>query len=239
VSGTTLPGALGRVTPRAGLVAHRFDLDSPAIDAGSARALLTAEEIARAEGYARDEDRRRRLAARALLRLTLAEALGRSPTALVFATGAHGKPSLTGAGLAFSLSHSAERLLIAVSRAGEVGADVERRGVARDLDAAARFAFTAEEQAALAPLSGPARERGFLRLWTAKEAALKALGVGMQRPMRDVVLPNVALDTLAAEAWSPEEARFEDRPIALFEVSGGGEVGCVALPAQSGANSAG
>lgn len=235
-----LPGEIGRLRPRAGVAVLRFDLDSPRIDPASARALLNPEEIARAEGFARSEDRRRRLAARALLRLTLGSALGRPPTELMFEGGAHGKLRLAAAGPAFSLSHSGGRLLIAISQLGEVGVDVELPGVGRDLCGAARISFSADEIRALGRHEGSERERAFLRIWTAKEAALKAFGVGLQRPMREVVLDLDALDTLSATPWQPGSARHDGQDLALHDVSAKDDVACLAAISQPGrSNSAG
>ena len=58
------------------------------------------------------------------------------------------------------------------------GVDIE---VARNVDArriAQRY-FAASELALLDTLDGQARERAFFRLWTLKEAAVKALGEGL------------------------------------------------------------
>jgi 4'-phosphopantetheinyl transferase len=234
------PGETGRARPCAGVTVHRFDLDSPAISDDWARPLLTAEERARADGFARIEDRRRRLVAQALLQTILGAVVDRPPTDLVLEAGTHGKPRLRDGGPAFNMSHSGGRLLIAVSEAGEVGVDLELSGLKRDLDAVARYAFSTEDLGALEASSAAERERGILRIWTAKEAALKALGVGLQRPMRELRLSAEAFATLAAPAWTPGSATLDDNSFELHDVSADGDVACLALLAQpGGANSEG
>jgi len=77
-------------------------------------------------------------------------------------------------------SHSGDGLLIALGRDVRIGIDLERvRPRGRALDLAQRF-FTAPELAWLhAAPSAAVRDHGFLRLWCAKEAVLKAHGHGI------------------------------------------------------------
>lgn len=96
-----------------------------------------------------------------------------------------GRPC-AGAPLDVSLSHSDGWIAVAASRTGRVGIDVEaHRPVPHSL---ARRCLTATELEWLdrSP-SGTWNDR-FLRVWTAKEAYLKALGVGLARDPRTVEL---------------------------------------------------
>lgn len=94
-----------------------------------------------------------------------------------------GKPGLApewaGQGLNFSLSHSGDWLLIGVARHLQIGVDIEHeRRMARARELADRFFPDAERQH-LAPLDEPDLSLEFLRLWTAKEAMIKAAGAGI------------------------------------------------------------
>ena len=91
------------VTP--GISIWRVDLREPAAVVERAAALLTAEERERAERGTADV-RRRRLVARAALRIALARCLACAPAALRFATDPSGKPRLDGPGPHFSVSSS-------------------------------------------------------------------------------------------------------------------------------------
>lgn len=121
-----------------------------------------------------------------LLRLTLAGYLALPPPALRFSREARGRPFLEHPGAPdFNLSDTRGGTLIAVAGGGRVGVDLEhaeRRLPALKL---ARRWFSAEEAAALAELEPMARERAFLRLWTAKEAACKATGSGIYGRLAD------------------------------------------------------
>lgn len=91
-------------------------------------------------------------------------------------------------GVFFNLSHSDEWTVIAVSD-GEVGVDVQQvRPV--DMRLATRF-FAAEEARQIEKAGGGATEL-FYRFWTVKEAYLKALGTGLNRPLNSFTVRFVA-----------------------------------------------
>lgn len=76
-------------------------------------------------------------------------------------------------------SHSGKGLLLVLGRDLQVGADLEwLRPRPRALDLARRY-FAPAEADWIAGLEAADRERGFLRLWCAKEALLKAHGHGL------------------------------------------------------------
>lgn len=119
--------------------------------------------------------------AEALVRPWLAQALQVPDAALALQRDARGRPQLGGAltGFDASWSHSGGGLLMAVGEGVQVGADLEQlRPRPRALALARRY-FAASEAATLAALSGSEREAAFVRLWCAKEAVLKAHGMGL------------------------------------------------------------
>jgi 4'-phosphopantetheinyl transferase len=144
--------------------------------------VLSGVERSRARRFARGADGMRFAAARSALRLILAGYLDEDPARLALRTGANGRPELAraagGSSLDFSLSHSGDLALVAVS-ARAVGADVEamvpRAGLA-DI-ALARFP-SAEAARIAAGCCGPPPD-SFYRHWTAKEAYLKLTGIGL------------------------------------------------------------
>ncbi|MFC4535366.1 4'-phosphopantetheinyl transferase family protein [Sphaerisporangium dianthi] len=184
-------------SPAQGLRLWRVPLDQDMEDMAARRrawSLLSPDERARAGCFARVEDRRRYVVARAALRTVLGRAGRVHPRELRLATSKAGRPSLAprdGPGarpLDFNLSHSGDVALIALWRgAGRVGVDVEHGSALVDYAAVARSMFPAVEADRVAAARGEDRADRFLRLWTAKEAYLKALGVGIAR-LRDVVV---------------------------------------------------
>jgi 4'-phosphopantetheinyl transferase len=150
------------------------------------RALLTDGERDRYDRFIRPADKARFVTGRFLARTVLAEAAGLDPKTIRFTTecphcdGDHGKPRLPGTTLDFSLSHSGERVVLALTDGAAIGVDVEQEGD-RDVDRLAEMVLADPERADLA--ASPDRKRGFHRYWTRKEALLKATGHGLAAPM--------------------------------------------------------
>lgn len=119
---------------------------------------------------------------RAPLRALLGLYLGVPADAVVLVESEHGRPELAkplDRTLQFNWSHSGGTALIAVARGCAPGVDIEQlRPRPRAMQLAERF-FHPEETAALLALDKSEQERGFLQLWTAKEAVLKAMGRGI------------------------------------------------------------
>ncbi len=94
-----------------------------------------------------------------------------------------GRPGTDGPG-DVSLSHGGGWIAVAATGDGRLGIDVEApRAVSPSL---ARRCLAPAELAWLGQAAGPDRGARFLRLWTAKEAYLKAIGLGLTRDPRDV-----------------------------------------------------
>jgi hypothetical protein len=111
-----------------------------------------------------------------------------APAAFGFAAGAHGKPQarLDGrcADVAFNLSHTDGMVGVAVAMAPGLALGFDLEPLARCVPlAVARRYFTASEVAWLDGLPVPARTEGFLRLWTLKEAFIKATGKGLTQDL--------------------------------------------------------
>lgn len=139
---------------------------------------LSGEERARVERLVVDSGKSRSALARVLLRAALADALGGSAASFRI-DWEHG-PRLLGGGPSLSLSHSADRVVVALSDAGEVGVDIEpsARGE-RMKPALVRHITTPAERQALEAFSGN-RDHATIQLWTAKEAVLKATRDGLR-----------------------------------------------------------
>ncbi|TAN48401.1 MAG: 4'-phosphopantetheinyl transferase superfamily protein [Methylococcaceae bacterium] len=143
--------------------------------------LLDAAERQRAARYLNAPARRRFLLCRAALRLLLARQLSLPPLMLQLHVNDYGKPYLAEpvADLAFNLTHSDELGLIAISRAGPVGVDVESWRDTRQMDAIAQRCFAAAEYQRWQDLAQSERTPAFFKLWTRKEAFAKAVGRGI------------------------------------------------------------
>jgi 4'-phosphopantetheinyl transferase len=170
-------------------------------------ALLSEDERERALRLIIPSKRRQSVRARAALRHVLAGYLPDSdPRGLRFEYGEHGKPTLVQAGApTFNLSHSHELGLLGVVVDNpdlRLGVDIEHARPGRAFEAIAEHFFTDEEAAWLASLGPEQCASGFYRMWTHKEAYLKALGTGLSFSSRGFSL---AVDaepaTLRSTSW--------------------------------------
>jgi 4'-phosphopantetheinyl transferase len=156
-----------------------------------------------------EKDRTQYAVSHAILRILLGRYLGLRPSSLSFERNKFGKPSLAPAlrvpEFTFNLSHTNNIGLLAIACRLAVGVDIEEvRPVDRGM---VEQYFSAQEQLALANLTGADWLEGFYTCWTRKEAILKAEGVGLNVNLNafDVSLsPNI------------EAAMLEARPGARF-----------------------
>lgn len=179
--------ALGFETLQRG--APDIDLWQIRLISGTARvqklaALLSPDERQRATRLRSPDDQRRFTVARGMLRQLLGHYLDVAPADLVFSYGSSGKPRLKNAhGLHFNLAHSGERAAYAVSTVRPVGIDIEFVARNIEFERIARRFFAPNEFAALIKLPTSRRRRAFFRLWTAKEAVIKATGKGLAQSL--------------------------------------------------------
>jgi 4'-phosphopantetheinyl transferase len=155
-----------------------IDLDDPVTDTS----LLSAEELERLKRFRVTRDRARFAAARTAVREILADYVGADPDSLAIGVSHNGKPELkTGPRgnhvPAFSLSHSANHAVLAVTRQGCIGVDLEVDGPTPDR-ATMLAALSQHERDAARVVDDQALSVAFRIAWTRKEACLKAAGIG-------------------------------------------------------------
>ncbi|MFJ6215771.1 4'-phosphopantetheinyl transferase family protein [Streptomyces sp. NPDC092296] len=175
-------------TPRAGVDLCLLDLrtvDGTRLDT----CVLDEEEHTRRRSLLRSGDRRRFTVAHIALRRLLARRIGTDARSLAFTrepcplcAGPHGRPAVLrpSAEVHFSLSHGGDFVLVGLADR-PIGVDVQPFPSGLRLKGMLRALHPAEqtEFAALPPDADPAA--AFARLWSRKEAYLKALGTGLAR----------------------------------------------------------
>lgn len=130
----------------------------------------------------------RREATRTALRSILGRLLGRSPGSILFETSGEGKPRIAGGSdIAFNLSHSRGYSLIALSRTGDIGCDIEDRFTNEDVSGLCPLVLHPSELDAMEGLAVQERVEAFRRYWVRKEAVLKASGSGFLTDPREVI----------------------------------------------------
>ncbi|WP_243457593.1 4'-phosphopantetheinyl transferase family protein [Ottowia testudinis] len=162
---------------------------------------------------------------RAALRWLLGERLGVPAPDVPLGTGPWGRPRLaSGTGPDFNVSHSGNCVLIALSERGlAVGVDIERIDATLQGTPAERAALEAlvlsHREQSIAPAARPA----FPTVWTAKEAVLKCLGVGVAEHLAAVSLEEalvapwpVARGPADAGGRPPQDAPASGRRIRVW-----------------------
>lgn len=183
------------------------------------RACLDDHERARADRFYFEPDRAIYTAAHWLLRQALSEAAPLPPDAWRFTAERYGKPRIDPAlgplGLGFNLSHTRGLVACAVGPEIDIGLDVERITPERADLAVAEHYFSPSEVALMREAPPARRPDIFFRLWTLKEALIKATGEGLHRALDSFAF---SFDPTAIAFHPPDPAgaaqwRFvEDRP---------------------------
>jgi len=160
-------------------------LDGTAHCLKECRGWLDERERERAARLVRERDREHYVLSHGGLRAVLSRYLGIGPDSVCFDRSASGKPMLAKelrdqSAITFNLSHAHGRALVAVSRAQEVGIDLELVRADIQVEQLSRRFFTPLEHRAVLQSAAEQRTAVFFRYWVAKEAVLKAQGVGLR-----------------------------------------------------------
>jgi 4'-phosphopantetheinyl transferase len=146
-------------------------------------ATLTDEEKERADRFRFDNDRQNFVLRRGLLRQLLGKSFGIDAALIRFSTTEVGKPFVAfpeNTGIYFNLAHSGRQIVYAFSKYPDTGIDIERIRTVDDIDILARKYFSAEEYAIVINLPSWEKNKAFIRIWSIKEALIKASGCPLE-----------------------------------------------------------
>lgn len=151
------------------------------------RLTLSADELERANRFHFQRDRHSFIAGRGILRSILADYHQNKPREIEFTYNTRGKPSIVnipgGLGINFNLSHSHGLAVYAITRRRGIGIDIERLRSNLSFEKIAKRFFTTAEFEKLSSLAHEEFMEGFFKLWTQKEAYIKAKGKGLSIPL--------------------------------------------------------
>jgi 4'-phosphopantetheinyl transferase len=181
-------------------------------------ALLAETERRRAQRYRLERDRDEFTVGRLAVRLLIGARLDVAPGAVRLAVGPNGAPMLAApapAPISFNVSHASGVVALAmwVGEGCAAGVDVEAIASVRSDPALPAAVLTAAELVAYRATPGPRRDELLTRHWTAKEAYLKAIRLGLGRE------PNV----IAVGPWrgDPHTVDLDGRRWAFHPVDAG------------------
>jgi len=168
-------------------VHYAYVLDTTAELSDRLATTLDASERARAARFHFAQDRTHYIAAHSLLRSCLSQIAGSRDWR--FTIDRFGKPEIEPPidepPLRFSLSHSHGIVACAIARGFPVGIDVETVGYDLPFMEIARNYFSEREYEALLAIERTKRAESFHRIWTLKEALVKAIGLGLSLPLKE------------------------------------------------------
>ncbi len=151
--------------------------------------LLTLDEKNRAKRYRFQRDTFQYIFQSAVLRLLLADFLNCNPLQIDIRKRNDGKPFLEDNGklnIHFNISHSGEFTVFAFNQFNEIGIDIEKIENIPDIIEIVDRYFTNREKLSIHSCTINERLTLFYKFWTRKEAVLKALGVGLLKPLDSV-----------------------------------------------------
>ncbi|HKB85680.1 MAG TPA: 4'-phosphopantetheinyl transferase superfamily protein [Ignavibacteriaceae bacterium] len=118
------------------------------------------------------------------------------PADIIFSYNKFGKPYISDSGgnLQFNISHCDNIIVFAFSSGNEIGVDVEKINMIEDMDGVADICFTQYEKDWLNRTES--KTETFYKIWTIKEAFIKAIGRGFSFSPKDIELTNESEDQI-------------------------------------------
>jgi 4'-phosphopantetheinyl transferase len=216
-------------------------LDQPASSLQQLAQTLSEDERTRAERFYFEQDRKRFIVGRGLLRTLLGRYLDIEPDRLQFCYGSRGKPvlaeTINGGTLCFNLSHSQGLALYAFTYNRQIGIDLECVRPMPEAEQIVKRFFSTREHSAFCALPSSQKHEAFFHCWTRKEAYLKATGDGLAQsldqievsltPGEPAKLLSIKGDPHQASRWSLQELKPASGYVAALALEGsGGRLAC-------------
>ena len=172
----------------------------------SFKLLLDAAELEKILRYKSIADQQTRIISRAVLKILLGRYLQVEPQEISFELNLQKKPILKNANfkpIHFNVSHSGDWILIGIS-SSPIGVDLEKADASFTYQNLLDFSFSLNEKKHIQAAENP--QQTFYKLWTRKEAFLKATGKGLidelnAVPSLDGVHQNPGELTGSIESW--------------------------------------
>ncbi len=145
---------------------------------------IDPEERTISTRYYKQEDQKAFIARRAILRVLLSKYLSVSPFEIKFGPWKNKKPGIIQPRINpiyFNISHSSDRLLLAIGQS-EVGIDIEKNDQQFDFGEVVSHSFSSDECDHIHTHEQPGKL--FYRLWTRKEALIKATAKGIDEDLK-------------------------------------------------------
>ncbi len=204
----------------------RYILDEEEYHAEKSMPLLSDEEHQRCDWYMNETEKIRYICNHRFVRQVLSKYMNIPASEIIFCHAKMGKPFIKNSNLFFNYSYRSSLGLLALSKKGEVGVDIEKIKVLQDPPTFASFSFSEKESNILFK-SDPENFQDILfTFWTFKEAIIKALGVGLNADLTKIDLADFLysdLNPLAFEGnaiYTIKELKVQQGYKAAFAIKG-------------------
>ena len=142
--------------------------------------IVSQEEQKTASTFRTAADARKYVLRHGAVRIILAHYINQSTETIPLLIGPNGKPCLdkedSCSDISFNLSHTSEMILIGITKKRRIGVDVVKVDPFYRFHESADYILTSGEKAFLKKIEPSLRYEIFFRIWTLKEAILKATG---------------------------------------------------------------
>ena len=158
------------------------NLDQPGEVVSGFYSILSDNEKTKIKKYISKGLRSRHIVSTGLARVLISNYTTYKPNDIIFKYNEFGKPFVSpdsnGNNLFFNLSHSYNYVVYVFTRNMPIGIDVEKVKELADMEGVVDLCFSESEKKWFSKVSSDKKEEIFYKIWTAKEAYIKAIGKG-------------------------------------------------------------
>lgn len=151
---------------------------------------LSNDEITRSNSFYFKKDKIRYITAKGILRNIIGRYTQLKSETIEFVYNRFGKPYLitnqNSQKLYFNIAHSHDYVVYAFTKNIDIGVDLELCQDISDLEEVAEYFFSCDEYLYLQTLSDKKKQDYFYKIWTLKEAFVKATGLGLSYDLRQI-----------------------------------------------------
>ena len=170
-----------------------INLDAVEVQVNEFASCLAADERERAARFRFEKDRLRFMVGRGFLRNVLARYLKRPPDEVRFHEQPNGKPGIANpndnSNWQFNYSRSGDLAVCGIVQGRRIGVDIERHREIPDMESVARSILDERDRETWNAVPNTGRIESFYRIWTRKEARVKADGSGISAGVRQIHVP--------------------------------------------------
>lgn len=161
------------------VIIHHFKIRNHKMEIDALIALLSDDEVSRANKFVFDKDRNSYIICRGYLRKILSSYLNIDPKYLEFSYNKYGKPYIDNNPIKFNLSHSGDFCVLGISESQNIGIDIEKIDPSVNINSLLESILSKRELGHINKYPEDMKLDLFYDVWTQKESVIKANGKGL------------------------------------------------------------